>query len=246
MYLQVLDDLLDTAVMVVPPSEPVEAPAVKLHSKSRNLLQPCVITAKQLVPEKDPQPPPSPPPHAAVVVRVVQPKTSSSSSSTHHLKQLQPSEAASNILQSTDNFQPAKPLGSVESVVQPHPAAPSYTSQPSTPLPSSSSVPITTLLHHDGDTIFATQTAPSTVSLEDSGVLDTDRVFLEYHLQLCEKRLEKVAQLVKPYVSEKEARKIADYKKTKEEWEEERLLALSNIGAVGAASKKLRTLLLQL
>lgn len=224
MYLQALDNLLGTMILTLPTSESVQVPSPKPHLSMRNLLQPSrqKVTAR-LLPE-------SVLPPTAVVVHAVKPKTTLS---IHHVKQSQLSETLSSLHVATNS------VSKCSNPAQQHTGL-SSTTQLS---PNSLSVPVTTLLHHDGDTVFATQTAPSTTSSEENllNVPDPERVFLEYNLQQCEKRLEN-ARLEKLFITEKERRALK-YKKNKEEREERCLLALNSIGV---ATKKLRTGLLKI
>ncbi|XP_071519766.1 uncharacterized protein [Panulirus ornatus] len=107
-----------------------------------------------------------------------------------------------------------------------------------------SSAPITTLLHHDGDTIFATQTIPTNTGAEEKSlrnIPDITTVFLEYNLQQGEKRLDRINEHLQ-YMTKKAARKI-EYRRRKEKREESNLKALRDIGK---ASEDMRNRLLDI
>lgn len=107
-----------------------------------------------------------------------------------------------------------------------------------------STASVTTLLHHDGDTIFATQTIPSNTGAEEKplrNIPDVSTVFLEYNLQQGEKRLDRISEHLQ-FMTEKAARKI-EYKRKKERREELNLSALRDIGK---ASEDMRTRLLDI
>ncbi|XP_045596817.2 uncharacterized protein [Procambarus clarkii] len=184
-YYQLLDDLLGTTVLAVPPSESVETPAPKPH-----------VDMSHLQPNKS--------------LTVAKPPT---------IKKCTADMLSSRVMQ------PAVTLPTPQAVCQ-------------------FAAPVTTLLHHDGDTVFATQTTAPAAGVDEKpmrGASDVATVFLEYNLQLGEKRLDKMEQHIL-YMAEKAARKL-EYKKRKEEREQLNLKALT---AIGRASEELKSGLLSI
>ncbi|KAG7157566.1 tRNA pseudouridine(38/39) synthase-like 2 [Homarus americanus] len=185
-YYQLLDDLLGTTVLAMPPTDSVEALAPKPRGDLSHL------QVKRPLADIKP---------------IITKKSTADTTSVH--------------------------------VVQPTPT------QATLPqAPHQSTAPITTLLHHDGESIFATQTiASSTLSEEKhlKNTSDTAAIFLEYNLQRGEKRLDKIEQHL-IHLAEKATKKMV-YRRKKEEREEFNLKALRDIGR---ASEKLKNGLLEI
>lgn len=147
------------------------------------------------------------------------PKPNADDVSRPKMSKLVTTKKTSTLKKSADDNPPVR-------VVRPAPPAPLAT-QPE--IGQQSTAPVT-ILHHEGDTVFATQaTAPATLMDEKpfKGTSDITKVFLEYNLQMGKKRLDKMEQHIL-YMAERAAKKL-EYKRKKAEKEELILDALRDI-----------------